>query len=155
MGWTRRSIGGAGALAVLIGLETGALPEQDDVAPVIARIEARPLQDALVSSQSAVRSAEQALQVAEREAERTATLVKGGALPDRDLELARSAVIGAQAQAARQSERGSQATEGQHGTAHDEVTTRQGDETTVARGGCRKAVGSPARLRPTVAARRA
>jgi RND family efflux transporter MFP subunit len=67
---------------------------------VIARIEARPLQDALVSSQSAVRSAEQSLAVAEREAERTASLVKGGALAERDLELARSAVTGAQAQLA-------------------------------------------------------
>jgi RND family efflux transporter MFP subunit len=67
---------------------------------VIARIEARPLQEALVSSQSGVRSAEQALSVAEREAERVATLVKGGALADRDLELAESAVIGTQAQLA-------------------------------------------------------
>jgi RND family efflux transporter MFP subunit len=67
---------------------------------VIARIEARPLQDALVSSQSAVRSAEQSLAVAEREADRTASLVKGGALAERDLELARSAVTGAQAQLA-------------------------------------------------------
>lgn len=67
---------------------------------VIARIEARPLQDALISSESAVRSAEQSLAVAEREAERTASLVKGGALAERDLELARSAVAGAQAQLA-------------------------------------------------------
>jgi RND family efflux transporter MFP subunit len=66
----------------------------------IARIEARPLQDALISSQSAVRSAEQSLSVAEREADRTASLVKGGALAERDLELARSAVTGAQAQVA-------------------------------------------------------
>jgi RND family efflux transporter MFP subunit len=67
---------------------------------VLARIEARPLQDALISSQSAVRSAEQSLAVAEREADRTASLVKGGALAERDLELARSAVTGAQAQLA-------------------------------------------------------
>jgi RND family efflux transporter MFP subunit len=67
---------------------------------VIARIEARPLQDALLSSQSAVRSAEQSLAVAEREAERTASLVKGGALAERDLELYRTAVTGAQAQLA-------------------------------------------------------
>jgi membrane fusion protein, multidrug efflux system len=67
---------------------------------VLARIEARPLQDALLSSQSGVRSAEQSLAVAEREADRTASLVKGGALADRDLELARSAVTGAQAQVA-------------------------------------------------------
>jgi RND family efflux transporter MFP subunit len=67
---------------------------------LIARIEARPLQDALLSSQSAVRSAEQALAVAEREAERTASLVKGGALAERDIELARTAVAGSQAQLA-------------------------------------------------------
>jgi len=67
---------------------------------VLARIEARPLQDALLSTQSAVRSAEQSLAVAEREADRTASLVKGGALAERDLELARSAVTGAQAQLA-------------------------------------------------------
>lgn len=67
---------------------------------VLARIDARPLQDALASSQSAVRSAEQALQVAEREAERTATLVAGGALAVRDLEMARTAATGAQAQVA-------------------------------------------------------
>jgi len=67
---------------------------------VIARIEARPLQEALVSSQSAVRSAEQSLAVAEREADRTASLVKGGALAERDLELARTAVAGSQAQLA-------------------------------------------------------
>ena len=48
---------------------------------VIARIEARPLQDALLSSQSALRSAEQSLAVAEREADRTASLVKGGRWP--------------------------------------------------------------------------
>jgi len=67
---------------------------------VIARIEARPLQDALLSSQSSVRSAEQALAVSEREAERTASLVKGGALAERDVELARAAVAGSQAQLA-------------------------------------------------------
>jgi membrane fusion protein, multidrug efflux system len=67
---------------------------------VLARIDARPLQDALASSLSSLRSAEQALQVADREAERTATLVKGGALADRDLEIARTAAAGAQAQVA-------------------------------------------------------
>jgi RND family efflux transporter MFP subunit len=67
---------------------------------VIARIEARPLQEQLASAQSAVRSAEQSLAVAEREADRTASLVKGGALAERDLELARTAVAGSQAQLA-------------------------------------------------------
>jgi RND family efflux transporter MFP subunit len=67
---------------------------------LIARIEARALDDARLSAQSAVRSAEQALGVAEREAARTETLVKGGALAERDLEAARNAVAAAQAQLA-------------------------------------------------------
>lgn len=67
---------------------------------VVARIEAQALTDAEVSAGSAVRSAEQALGVAEREAARTETLVKGGALAERDLETARNAVVAAQAQLA-------------------------------------------------------
>ncbi len=67
---------------------------------VLARIEAQALTDAQASAQSAVRSAEQALRVSEREAERTETLVKGGALAERDLETTRNAVVAAQAQLA-------------------------------------------------------
>lgn len=67
---------------------------------LIARIEARALDDTRMSAQSAVRSAEQALGVAEREAARTETLVKGGALAERDLEAARNAVAAARAQLA-------------------------------------------------------
>ena len=67
---------------------------------LIARIEARALDDARLSAQSAGRLAEQALGVAEREAARTETLVKGGALAERDLEAARNAVAAAQAQMA-------------------------------------------------------
>jgi len=67
---------------------------------VLARIEAQALTDAQTSAQSAVRSAEQALRVAEREAERTESLVKGGALAERDLETTRNAVVAAQAQLA-------------------------------------------------------
>lgn len=67
---------------------------------VLARIEAQTLRDAEASAQSAVRSAEQALQVAEREAQRAETLVKGGALAERDLEAARNAATAAQAQLA-------------------------------------------------------
>lgn len=67
---------------------------------LIARIEARALYDTRLSAQSAVRSAEQALRVAEREAARTETLVKGGALAERDLETTRNAVAAAQAQLA-------------------------------------------------------
>jgi membrane fusion protein (multidrug efflux system) len=65
---------------------------------VLARIEDQALGDAHKSAQSAVRSAEQALGVAEREAARTESLVKGGALAERDLDTARNAVTAAQAQ---------------------------------------------------------
>jgi membrane fusion protein (multidrug efflux system) len=65
---------------------------------LIARIEDQALSDARLSAQSAVRSAEQGLQLAEREAARTETLVRGGALADRELETARNAVATAQAQ---------------------------------------------------------
>ena len=67
---------------------------------LIARIEDQALSDARLSAQSAVRSAEQGLQLAEREAARTETLVRGGALADRELEGARNAVATAQAQLA-------------------------------------------------------
>jgi RND family efflux transporter MFP subunit len=65
---------------------------------VLARIEDQALGDVHKSAQSAVRSAEQALGVAEREAARTESLVKGGALAERDLDTARNAVTAAQAQ---------------------------------------------------------
>lgn len=67
---------------------------------LIARIEDQALSDARASAQSAVRSAEQGLQLAEREAARTETLVRGGALAERELEAARNAVATAQAQLA-------------------------------------------------------
>lgn len=67
---------------------------------VIARIEARDLRDATASAESAVRSSENALKVAQSEAARTASLVKAGALADRDLEMANNAVETAQAQVA-------------------------------------------------------
>ena len=65
---------------------------------MLARIEDQALGDAYKSAQSAVKSAEQALGVAEREAARTETLVKGGALAERELDVARNAVTAAQAQ---------------------------------------------------------
>jgi len=65
---------------------------------LLARIEDQALGDAHKSAQSAVRSAEQALGVAEREAARTESLVKGGALAERELDTARNAVTAAQAQ---------------------------------------------------------
>jgi membrane fusion protein (multidrug efflux system) len=67
---------------------------------VLARIEAAAIRDAQASAQSGVQSAEQALQMATREAQRTEMLVKGGALAERDLEVARNAVTAAQAQLA-------------------------------------------------------
>lgn len=67
---------------------------------VIGRIAARELDDALVSAQVAVKSAENSLTVAKSDAARTESLVKGGALAARDLEQARNLVAGAEAQLA-------------------------------------------------------
>jgi RND family efflux transporter MFP subunit len=67
---------------------------------LLARIEEQTLRDAFASTESAVTSAQAALDVARREATRTENLVKGGALPDRDLENARNAVTAAEAQLA-------------------------------------------------------
>lgn len=64
---------------------------------VIGRIEAATLDDARRSAESAVKSAESQLDVARREAERTAQLVAAGALAQRDLEVARSNVAVAEA----------------------------------------------------------
>jgi len=65
---------------------------------LLARIEARTQEDALQSAGSMLRSAEEALSVAERELERTERLVQGGALAERELESARNTVMGARAQ---------------------------------------------------------
>jgi RND family efflux transporter MFP subunit len=67
---------------------------------ILARIQDNAVQDAYLSAQSGVRSAENALEVARREAERAERLVAGGALAARDLDLARSSLAAAQAQAA-------------------------------------------------------
>jgi RND family efflux transporter MFP subunit len=67
---------------------------------VIARLEDTTLREAVLSAESAVKSAEAALDVAQREATRTANLVKGGALPDREVETTQNAVTAAQAQLA-------------------------------------------------------
>lgn len=66
----------------------------------IGRIDDRDLRVAAESAQTAVRSAEMSLRVAESEAARTESLVKAGALASRDLEQARNAVEAAQAQLA-------------------------------------------------------
>lgn len=67
---------------------------------LLGRVEVAPLEDARRSAQAAVRSAEQQLDVARREAERASQLVEAGALAARDLDLAKSAVAGAEAQLA-------------------------------------------------------
>lgn len=64
---------------------------------VLGRIEAQNLEDARQSAASAVRSAENQLAVATREADRTQTLVNAGALATRDLDVARQNVTSAEA----------------------------------------------------------
>jgi RND family efflux transporter MFP subunit len=67
---------------------------------LMARIETRTLEDAKQSSVSTLRSAENQLGVARREAERAESLVQAGAVAARDLDVARSAVTSAEAQVA-------------------------------------------------------
>lgn len=64
---------------------------------LLGRIEAQNLEDARQSAMSAVRSAENQLGVTKREADRTETLVKAGALATRDLDVARQNVASAEA----------------------------------------------------------
>lgn len=64
---------------------------------LLGRIEVQALEDTRQSAMSAVRSAENQLEVAKREAERTDTLVKAGALATRDLDQARQSVTAADA----------------------------------------------------------
>jgi RND family efflux transporter MFP subunit len=67
---------------------------------MLARLEDTTLREGVQSAESAVKSAEMALDVAQREATRTANLVKGGALPEREVETTQNTVTGAQAQLA-------------------------------------------------------
>ncbi len=67
---------------------------------VLARLEDTTLRESVQSAESAVKSAEAALDVAQREATRTANLVKGGALPEREVETTLNAVTAAEAQLA-------------------------------------------------------
>ncbi len=67
---------------------------------LLGRIETRTLDDARLSAESAVRSAEAQLGVARREMERAETLVKAGALAARDVDVARNNVAAAEAQLA-------------------------------------------------------
>jgi RND family efflux transporter MFP subunit len=67
---------------------------------VVARIEARDLVDANQSARVQARAAENAVTLARTELQRTETLVKGGALAERDLDNARNAVANAESQLA-------------------------------------------------------
>lgn len=67
---------------------------------LLARIETRTLDDVRQSAVSAVRNAESQLALAQREAERTATLVKAGAVAARELDLVQSNVTAVEAQLA-------------------------------------------------------
>ena len=67
---------------------------------LLGRIETRTLEDAKLSASSAVRSAENQLAVARREAERTEKLVSAGALASRDLDVVQNTVTAAEAQVA-------------------------------------------------------
>ncbi|HEU4700157.1 MAG TPA: efflux RND transporter periplasmic adaptor subunit, partial [Gemmatimonadales bacterium] len=64
---------------------------------VLARIEAQAQQDALLSARAAVRTAESQAVLARRNAERSATLAKAGAIADRDLETAQQQAAVAEA----------------------------------------------------------
>jgi len=66
----------------------------------LARIDAAAIRDQVLSGQSAVRSAQQQVTLAQRNVERNQTLAAAGAVADRDLETARSTLAGAQAQLA-------------------------------------------------------
>jgi membrane fusion protein, multidrug efflux system len=90
----RAEIGGS---VLQVGTEEGKAVKQGQV---IAKIEDQTQRDAFTSAQSSVKSAENALAVATREATRTENLVKAGALPERDLETVHNQVTAAQAQLA-------------------------------------------------------
>lgn len=64
---------------------------------VMARIEERTLGDTMRSAQSDLRSAENSLEMANRERQRTENLVRAGALADREIELAHNQVAVAEA----------------------------------------------------------
>jgi RND family efflux transporter MFP subunit len=90
----RAELGGA---VLQVTAEEGEAVRQGEL---LARIEARTLDDTRQSASSAVRSAENQLMVARREAERTEQLVAAGALAQRELDVARANVTAAEAQVA-------------------------------------------------------
>ena len=67
------------------------------VGTLLARIDGKTVHDAYASAQSSQRSAEQTAEWAQKEAARIETLVKGGALAERDAEVARNAATQAKA----------------------------------------------------------
>ena len=69
------------------------------VGTLLARIDGKTIQDAYASAQSGLRSAEQTSEWAQKEATRIEALVKGGALAERDAELARNQATQAKAAA--------------------------------------------------------
>jgi len=66
----------------------------------LARIDDAGIRDVYLSAKSAVTTAENTVQIAQREAERSETLAKAGAIAERQRDQARNQLIGAQAQAA-------------------------------------------------------
>ena len=64
---------------------------------LLARIDDRAQRESVLSAESAVRSADQQVTVAKRNAERAEALLKGGAIAERDAEVARWNVTSAQA----------------------------------------------------------
>ncbi|HEY8550235.1 MAG TPA: efflux RND transporter periplasmic adaptor subunit [Vicinamibacterales bacterium] len=87
----RAEVGGA---VLSVGPEEGQVVRKG---AVLARIEGRALQDAYESAQSALRSAEQTYAWAQKEEARIRNLVQGGALAERDLEVATNAAVQARA----------------------------------------------------------
>jgi RND family efflux transporter MFP subunit len=90
----RAQLGGA---LLEVGAREGQAVARD---ALLARIEARALEDSRRSAQSAVKSAENQVQVAEREAGRVDTLVTAGALAARERDMAQSTLTSAEAQLA-------------------------------------------------------
>ncbi|MDB4887696.1 MAG: efflux transporter, family, subunit [Gemmatimonadetes bacterium] len=66
----------------------------------LAQLDASVLRDQAVSARSAVTTAQSSYDIARRNLERNATLERAGAIAERDLEQARNAVLGSQAQLA-------------------------------------------------------
>lgn len=76
------------------------LGQEVEEGEVLAEIEAEELGDTVSSSRAGLAAAEHALELARRDLARTEHLVEVGALPRRDLDAARSAVVAAEAQLA-------------------------------------------------------